>query len=44
MEDFAERISNGSQTVEIALIGKYTDLKDSYISHEESLRYRWSFT
>jgi len=38
-EDFAERISNGSRTVEIALIGKYTDLKDSYISHEESLRY-----
>jgi CTP synthase len=25
--------------VEIALIGKYTDLKDSYISHEETLRY-----
>ena len=38
-EDFAERISNGKENVEIALIGKYTDLKDSYISHEESLRY-----
>ena len=38
-EDFAERISNGKESVEIALIGKYTDLKDSYISHEESLRY-----
>ncbi len=38
-KDFADRISNGSKTVEIALIGKYTDLKDSYISHEESLRY-----
>ena len=38
-KDFADRISNGNKTVEIALIGKYTDLKDSYISHEESLRY-----
>ena len=38
-KDFAERILNGKKTVEIALIGKYTDLKDSYISHEESLRY-----
>ena len=38
-KDFADRISNGNETVEIALIGKYTDLKDSYISHEESLRY-----
>jgi CTP synthase len=38
-QDFAERVSNGTREVEIALIGKYTDLKDSYISHEETLRY-----
>ena len=38
-KDFAKRISNGGKEVEIALIGKYTDLKDSYISHEETLRY-----
>ena len=37
--DFAERVLNGSHEVEIALIGKYTDLKDSYISHDETLRY-----
>ena len=37
--DFAERVSDGEREVEIALIGKYTDLKDSYISHEETLRY-----
>lgn len=38
-QNFTERISNGTREVEIALIGKYTDLKDSYISHEETLRY-----
>jgi len=38
-KDFAKRISNGGKEIEIALIGKYTDLKDSYISHEETLRY-----
>ncbi len=38
-KDFAKRVSNGGEEVEIALIGKYTALKDSYISHKESLRY-----
>ena len=38
-KDFAKRVSNGGDEVEIALIGKYTALKDSYISHKESLRY-----
>ena len=37
--DFAKRVSNGGEEIEIALIGKYTALKDSYISHKESLRY-----
>ena len=37
--DFVDRISNGGEEVEIAIIGKYTSLKDSYISHEETLRY-----
>ncbi len=38
-ENFVERITNGGEEVEIAIIGKYTSLKDSYISHEETLRY-----
>jgi len=38
-KNFAKRVSDGKRGVEIALIGKYTDLKDSYISHEETLRY-----
>ena len=38
-KDFAKRVSNGGEEIEIALIGKYTALKDSYISHKESLRY-----
>jgi len=38
-KNFAKRVSDGKREVEIALIGKYTDLKDSYISHEETLRY-----
>ena len=38
-KDFVNRITNGGQEVEIAIIGKYTSLKDSYISHEETLRY-----
>ena len=38
-KDFVERITNGGEEVEIAIIGKYTALKDSYISHEETLRY-----
>ena len=37
--DFVNRITNGGEEVEIAIIGKYTSLKDSYISHEETLRY-----
>ena len=37
--DFANRVNEGSNEVEIAIIGKYTHLKDSYISHEETLRY-----
>ena len=38
-ENFVDRITNGGEEVEIAVIGKYTSLKDSYISHEETLRY-----
>ena len=36
-KDFAKRISNGGKEIEIALIGKYTDLKDSYKSLNEAL-------
>ena len=38
-KNFVDRITNGGEEVEIAVIGKYTSLKDSYISHEETLRY-----
>ena len=38
-KDFVNRITNGGEEVEVAIIGKYTALKDSYISHEETLRY-----
>ena len=38
-QDFVDRISNSEEEVEIAIVGKYTSLKDSYISHEETLRY-----
>ena len=38
-KDFVDRITNGGEEIEIAIIGKYTALKDSYISHEETLRY-----
>jgi CTP synthase len=38
-QDFVDRISNSGEEVEIAIVGKYTSLKDSYISHEETLRY-----
>ena len=38
-KDFVNRITNGGDEVEVAIIGKYTALKDSYISHEETLRY-----
>ena len=38
-KDFVNRITNADEEVEIAIIGKYTSLKDSYISHEETLRY-----
>ena len=38
-KDFVDRITNADEEVEIAIIGKYTSLKDSYISHEETLRY-----
>ena len=37
--DFANRVNKGTNEVEIAIIGKYTHLIDSYISHEETLRY-----
>ena len=42
--DFANRVNNGINEVEIAIIGKYTHLKDSYISHEETLRYAGALT
>ena len=41
-KDFVDRITNAEEEVEIAIIGKYTSLKDSYISHEETLTLCWS--
>ncbi|MCE5296468.1 MAG: CTP synthase (glutamine hydrolyzing) [Euryarchaeota archaeon] len=37
--DFANRIINPSKTVKIALVGKYTHLGDSYISHMEAFHH-----
>ncbi len=36
-EDFLDRIISPKTRVEIALVGKYTALKDSYLSHSEAL-------
>jgi len=37
--DFAHRIINPTKSVKIALVGKYTHLADSYISHLESFHH-----
>lgn len=37
--DFAHRIVNPNKTVRIALVGKYTHLGDSYISHMEAFHH-----
>ncbi len=34
---FVERVTQPTHQVEIALVGKYTDLSDSYVSYEEAL-------
>jgi len=34
---FVERVTQPKHQVEIALVGKYTDLSDSYVSYEEAL-------
>ncbi len=36
-KEFLESVLNPTATVRIALVGKYTDLKDSYVSYEEAL-------
>ncbi|MFQ5837963.1 MAG: glutamine hydrolyzing CTP synthase [Thermoplasmata archaeon] len=36
---FVDRINNPKDEVEIALVGKYTHLQDSYISHVEAFRH-----
>ncbi len=36
-ESFVEKVKNASETVTVGMIGKYTKLKDSYISINESL-------
>jgi CTP synthase len=38
-KDFAHRILNPNKTVRIALVGKYTHLVDSYISHVEAFHH-----
>lgn len=37
--DFVERIESSKDTVKIALVGKYTGLKDSYISHYKAFEH-----
>lgn len=37
--EFVERYKNSSKTVEIAMVGKYTALKDSYLSIIEALKH-----
>lgn len=37
--DFVERVNKSSKTLEIAMIGKYTKLRDSYISIVESIKH-----
>ncbi len=37
--DFVERLTSTSKTVKVAMIGKYTKLKDSYISIVEAVRH-----
>ena len=37
--DFVERVKNPSRTIRVAMIGKYTKLRDSYISIIEALRH-----
>jgi CTP synthase len=36
-EDFVRRVKNAGRTVRIALVGKYTKLKDSYLSIKEAI-------
>lgn len=38
-EDFVRRIRNPKERVRIALVGKYTGLKDSYISHYKAFEH-----
>jgi len=38
-KDFIDRLKNPEKDVEIALVGKYTHLKDSYISHIEAFHH-----
>jgi CTP synthase len=42
--EFVERCDRSRTEVEIALIGKYTHLKDSYISHVEALNHTGALT
>ena len=36
-EEYVDRILKPTKTVNIAIVGKYTDLRDSYLSHIEAL-------
>jgi len=38
-DDFVRRIKTPNETVKIALVGKYTGLKDSYISHYKAFEH-----
>jgi len=43
-KEFINRIKNPTKEVEIAIVGKYTSLKDSYISHIEALHHAAAVT
>ncbi|MFP3871739.1 MAG: CTP synthase [Candidatus Aenigmatarchaeota archaeon] len=38
-KDFLNRFENPTSEIDIALVGKYTDLEDAYVSHEQALNH-----
>ncbi|MEF8874951.1 MAG: CTP synthase, partial [Candidatus Thermoplasmatota archaeon] len=38
-KDFLQRFENPTSEINIALVGKYTDLEDAYVSHEQALNH-----
>ncbi len=38
-KNFLDRFENPTSKIDIALVGKYTDLEDAYVSHEQALNH-----